>query len=87
MHLRFDCYGQCYSKVEGHPQEIMKELGISYQHATPQSMSDQWWFWNCKNIPTELPEFIDELKTDPMKCIGWGLNKEIAEKIRDYKQG
>lgn len=69
----------------GHPKAVMKELGITYQHATPQSMGDQWWFWNCENLPDELPEYISPLGTDPMKCIGWGLDQEIAEKIRDYK--
>lgn len=63
----------------------MKRLGITYQHATPQSMGDQWWFWNCDNIPEEIPDHIEELNLDPMDCIGFGLSKEEAEKIRDYK--
>jgi len=68
-----------------HPQAEMKKLGISYQHATPQSMGDQWWFWNCENVPDKLPTHITELDTDPMECIGWGLSQDDAEKIRDYK--
>ena len=68
-----------------HPQEAMKELGITYQHATPQSMGEQWWFWNCENIPEDLPPFLSELKNDPMNCIGFGLDQETAESIRDYK--
>ena len=70
-----------------HPQKAMRELGISYQHATPQSMGEQWWFWNCDNIPDKLPPFLSELGLDPMDCVGSGLSKEDAEKIRDYKQG
>lgn len=61
----------------------MKQLGITYQHATPQSMGDQWWFWNCENIPEELPEHIEELTSckdnkplDPMEQIGWGFSKD-----------
>lgn len=67
-----------------HPQRMMIRLGITYQHATPQSMGDQWWFWNCENTPEELPKHISILESDPMKFIGWGLSKEDAENIRDY---
>ena len=73
-------------KDNRHAQEVIRDLGIIYQHATPQTLGDQWWFWNCENIPNELPESITELKADPMECIGWGLSKEEAEKIRDYKK-
>jgi hypothetical protein len=62
----------------------MKKLGITYQHSTPQSIGDQWWFWNCENIPDPLPKHLSILKEDPMKCIGWGLSEEDAKKIRDY---
>ncbi len=68
-----------------HPMHIMKDLGITYQYATPQSMYDQWWFWNCKNIPEELPKSITRFSCDPMKYIGSGLSKDMAEQIRDYK--
>jgi len=67
-----------------HPQKAMKELGITYQHATPQSMGDQWWFWNCENLPEQLPPFLTKLDADPMECIGFGLSRENAEVIRDY---
>ena len=81
-HLRLDCY---YGYNE-HPQKTMKRLGITYQHATPQSMADQWWFWNCKNVPDPLPEHFSILDLDPMKCIGYGLSKEDAEKIINYNE-
>jgi hypothetical protein len=44
-------------------------------------MGDQWWFWNCENIPEPLPEHFSALDLDPMEQIGWGLSKEDAEKI------
>jgi hypothetical protein len=77
-HLRFDCYSST-----GHPQEVMKELEITYQIAVPQSIADQWWFWNCENIPDPLPEYLSELDLDPMDCIGYGLSAEEAIMIRD----
>ncbi len=84
-HLRFDCmYGMLDGEEapQGHPQEIMKRLGITYQHATPQSLGDQWWFWNCENIPEELPPYLEVADWNPMEMIGWGLSKENAEAIR-----
>ena len=96
-HLRFCMmYSHCSTDASNkgdikrlgamHPQKALKELGITYQHATPQSMGDQWWFWNCENVPDDMPGFLTELKSDPMECIGYGLNTEIAEKIRDYNK-
>jgi len=67
-----------------HAQIVMKELGITYQHATPQSMGDQWWFWNCQGNTDDLPEYLSELELDPMGQIGRGLSKEDAERIRDF---
>lgn len=68
-----------------HPLEVMKELGITYQHSTPQSMADQWWFWNCENIPEDLPKSLSDLGLNPMDVIGRGLDQETAEEIRDYQ--
>lgn len=82
MHLRYcmmtagiDC------NEDRHPQLVMRELGITYQHATPQSMGDQWWFWNCQNVPSELPKYLTELRLDPLKQVGNGLSQDDAEKI------
>jgi len=87
-HLRYNMYGS----PKGHPQDIMRKLGITYQHATPQSMGDQWWFWNCENIPRVLPGYLEELTgyldgkpLNPIDCIGHGLSREDAEKIINYK--
>lgn len=71
-------------KENRHAQEVMGYLGMVYQHATPQSMYDCWQFWNCENVPSSLPEYLTEFKTDPMEMIGNGLSQEMAEKIRDY---
>ena len=85
-HLRFDVLWSLYNNVkQDHPQKVMQELGITYQHATPQSIADQWWFWNCENIPEQLPPYLEVMDLNPMEQIGWGLSKEDAEKIRDYK--
>lgn len=80
MHLRFDLYAWGGE----HPQKVMRDLGITYQHATPQSLGDQWWFWNCENVPDPLPEMLRVAELDPHKCIGYGLSKEDADKIASY---
>lgn len=76
-HLRY-----CMQRApNGHPQRVMRELGITYKYATPQSIYDQWWFWNCENVPETLPKFIKVLDLNPMDCIGYGLSKEEAESL------
>ncbi|MGB0913291.1 MAG: hypothetical protein ACPGSW_06865 [Phaeobacter italicus] len=67
--------------VIDHPQAVMRHLGIQYQTATPQSLGDQWWFWNCAGEPDPLPGFLSELDLDPMECVGFGLSEEGARQI------
>lgn len=62
MHLRFSMYGCDEIK---HPQKVMEDLGITYKDATPQSIADQWWFWDCENVPAELPKYLTPLELDP----------------------
>jgi len=62
MDLRF-----CYYKAHdlgfvGHAQTVMKELGITYESCRPQSIADQFWFFECKNVPKKLPGFLSEIK-------------------------
>lgn len=61
-HLRYDCIGAWYAGEKRHPQTVMRELGITYELAIPQSICDQWWLFNCQH--GELPKFIDEMKAD-----------------------
>lgn len=85
-HLTLNFYTASYENENRHPLDIMKSLGITYQHKTPQSMGDCWWFWNCENIPDVLPSYIKELKIDdPFKYVGWGLSEEDALKIKNYE--
>lgn len=78
MNLRYDLYTAPSSR---HPQEQMRALGIAYEHATPQSLGDQWWFWNCTGVPEALPEYLTLLALDPHECIGYGLSTADADRI------
>ena len=69
-----------------HAEVVLKELGITYQHSTPQLMYDSWWFWNCENVPEKLPSFLTVQNWNPMEKIGYGLSVQDAEKIRDYQK-
>ena len=85
-HLIYDYTEAIYNGDCRHAQEVLEELGVTYQHSTPQSLGDQWWFWNCENLPEELPSAITQLKSNPMDFIGFGLSQEDAERIRDYNK-
>lgn len=67
-HLRYDCMGAGYAGEMRHPQTVIRELGITYERAIPQSMGDQWWLFNCEH--GDLPTYISEIKAD-----GWLVNQ------------
>ncbi len=59
-----------------HAQFCLKELGITYQLAVPQSMGDCWWFFNCENVPDELPEYLKVRDFGDLNTlVGFGLGK------------
>ena len=75
-----------YTNDEGYPimhaQELMNYLKIKYDHATPQSMGDQWWFWNCSNLPDQLPEFLTlRENVNPYEYVGFGISENIANNL------
>lgn len=82
MNLTYDMIGAYCAGEIRHPQTVMKEMGITYKISTPQSIADSWWFWNCENIPQNIPNFIKELKAKPEDCIGYGLSKEDVELLK-----
>lgn len=65
-----------------HAQVCMKELGITYQLAVPQSIGDCWWFFNCENVPDELPEYLRERDFgDLNRLVGFGLSQKDADDL------
>lgn len=81
MNLRLSDQSAHEAGETDHPQLIMKKLGITYQHATPQSISSEWWFWNCEGMPATLPPYLTELTVEPHEAIGWGLSAEMADSL------
>lgn len=86
MHLRYCLINASMNGEKRHPQEVMNGLGITYQHAVPQSISDSWEFWNCENVPEDLPKQLIPVDWNPMERIGWGLSQETAEAIRKEQE-
>ena len=41
-----------------HALKAMEILGITFEKAEPQSIVDGWKFYNCKNIPENLPNWL-----------------------------
>ena len=83
-HLSLDLQSMHMAGVTGHAQRVMEDLGITYQHATPQTMGDCWWFWNCE-YDCELPSYISVRNFKPLECVGRGLSQESANTIHDYQ--
>ena len=48
-----------------HPQEVIKALGIEYEQAECFAIADHWVFYNCRNVPDELPAFITICRSKP----------------------
>ena len=74
------------SGFKEHPLDLVKSLGVTYKHATPQTMGDQWWLWCCENIPEPLPKYLQILDLTPTECVGFGLSKEQAEWLEKEKK-
>jgi len=77
-HLIFDIRQAYECGANDQPEKVLKELGIKYQHSTPQSIGDQWWFWNCENTPEPLPSYLKFADLNLVEMIGCGLAKEQA---------
>lgn len=72
MNIRFDMLwghfdkspentGEIHDLANMNPQMAMHLMGITYKKASPQSICDQWWFYDCDNLPEPLPSFLTEL--------------------------
>lgn len=55
-HLSYDVDSAGYMGEVRHPQEVLRELGIRYARAIPQSLGGQWWLFDCtyKSLPSYI---------------------------------
>lgn len=87
-HLRFNVrdYVRLFGVNAKHPRQVIKDAGITYTHAIPQTISDEWWFFNCENVMPHVEGVISTLEIDDAReYIGWGLSAKQAEEINNYQ--
>lgn len=53
--LRYELHGK---NPKGHPEKVMKDLGIKYTNAMPFPVADCWVFYGCSNVPDPLPKYL-----------------------------
>lgn len=63
-----------------HPQEKMRELGITYEKAEPHSVVDSWLFFGCENVPDELPDYLSEV---PNARTAKSIYEEGMERVKN----
>jgi hypothetical protein len=59
INLRYCMIGAYENGAKEHPEIEMKKLGIEYESTESFTISECWIFFNCINLPIELPEFLD----------------------------
>lgn len=78
MHLELDTY----TFTEPYPQEYVKRLGIEYSHIWWSTMADFIIFWNCKNVPKNLPEVLTISERNPELYRNYYDEKTFNEILR-----
>lgn len=62
----------------------IKDLGITYFRCMPDRFGDCLWFFNCRNVPSVLPEWLVVKSSTAKDWVGsGGMTEEIARKIEE----
>lgn len=62
--------------------EHVKGLGITYFKFLVDRMGDCLWFFNCRNVPANLPEWLERKQVSAADWVGrGGMTEEIAREI------
>lgn len=62
----------------------IKGLGITYFKFLVDRMGDSIWLFNCRNVPEELPEWLERKQVGATDWIGrGGMTEELAKEIED----
>lgn len=64
-----------------------QDLGIDYSKAVPQTMGEQTWYFNCQNVPEELPDGWSIIEGELEKFIGYGLSWDDVKELRAQHNG
>lgn len=71
VHLMFSEHAAEKAGIKGCPRQVLKDLGITFSHSTRQTLYDQYWFWNCRNIPEKLPDYLRRFNPSPEVVKRW----------------
>lgn len=69
MNITFYCADAAAAGAHGCPESVMQSLGIVYSGRVALIAGGVWWFIGCKNIPNELPNYLevaDDQYVDPI---------------------
>jgi hypothetical protein len=69
-----------------HPQELLRQMGITYQYAVPQSITDSWEFWSPENVPDKLPPMMNLSEADPGMWLNRGLSIDMIYDIKKHAE-
>jgi hypothetical protein len=69
-----------------HPQELLRRMGITYQYAVPQSITNSWEFWNPENLPDTLPDGFLLVDENPNKWLNRGLSIDMIYDIKKHAE-
>lgn len=62
--------------------KYLKELGITHYRSMPDNFGDYIIFFNCRNVPEVLPEWLVKIERTSLDYAGRGaMTQEIAEDI------
>ena len=61
-HLRYNIPAAFRAGEKRHPQEVMRECGVTFEKLIIQSMGDDWFLFDCQYV--RLPSFIIEMGVD-----------------------
>lgn len=76
------CVNVSYYEVTEHAQKVMRDLGITYKEAIPQTIADCWDFLFCENVPDDLPPGVRAYDEMPnrYKTPGWGRSQDAIDR-------
>lgn len=84
--ILYDDVGKYDAVFKQHPQKVLRDLGITYKKAVPQSIGNQWWFFDVHGDLDKLHKDLYEIKfkDDLSELIGYGLCPQDVIQLQGY---
>lgn len=84
--ILYDDVGKYDAVFREHPQKVLRDFGITYKKAVPQSIGNQWWFFDVQGDLSQLHKDLYEIKfkDDLSELIGYGLGIQDVINLQGY---